>query len=231
MNVSMSTNTSASSSTFNGASRKRRRPAVVCNECRRRKIACDRKTPCGQCVQYNSICTYYTPESSSRPRTQSTTATNPYTTSSPSINLETFRPTEVLALGLFDDSIAPPPPIDDNASSAGVEVNAQRTGPLTVHATALQNQRAAAAAATASPVQNPTCTRTPESKELSKAEQSVETVRSSRSPLKGRFSKSRLFGQSHWMNSCIQVRLSWSAFCFHLDSLDFPSHALFQCFK
>ncbi|OGM48041.1 hypothetical protein ABOM_002901 [Aspergillus bombycis] len=42
-----------------GPSRKRRRQAVVCTECRRRKIACDRNTPCAQCIQSNSPCTYY----------------------------------------------------------------------------------------------------------------------------------------------------------------------------
>ncbi|KAE8383481.1 hypothetical protein BDV26DRAFT_287667 [Aspergillus bertholletiae] len=41
------------------SSRKRRRQAVVCTECRRRKIACDRNTPCAQCIQSNSPCTYY----------------------------------------------------------------------------------------------------------------------------------------------------------------------------
>lgn len=30
--------------------RKRRRPALACVECRRRKIRCDRRTPCGHCV-------------------------------------------------------------------------------------------------------------------------------------------------------------------------------------
>ncbi|EEP81633.1 predicted protein [Uncinocarpus reesii 1704] len=42
-----------------GQSRKRRRQAVVCTECRRRKIACNRSIPCAQCIQSNSICTYY----------------------------------------------------------------------------------------------------------------------------------------------------------------------------
>ncbi|KND87121.1 Multidrug resistance regulator 1 [Tolypocladium ophioglossoides CBS 100239] len=42
-----------------GPSRKRRRQAVVCTECRRRKIACDRNAPCTQCIQSNSACTYY----------------------------------------------------------------------------------------------------------------------------------------------------------------------------
>ena len=40
-------------------SRKRRRQAVVCTECRRRKIACDRNIPCAQCLQSKSSCTFY----------------------------------------------------------------------------------------------------------------------------------------------------------------------------
>lgn len=39
--------------------RKRQRQAVVCTGCRRRKIACDRKAPCAQCVQAHLECTYY----------------------------------------------------------------------------------------------------------------------------------------------------------------------------
>ncbi|GLI73437.1 hypothetical protein PoHVEF18_001654 [Penicillium ochrochloron] len=39
--------------------RKRRRPAVSCIECRRRKVRCDRAKPCGQCTAHNTpSCTY-----------------------------------------------------------------------------------------------------------------------------------------------------------------------------
>ena len=39
--------------------RKRRRPALSCVECRRRKIKCDRRTPCNHCVQLKiTTCTY-----------------------------------------------------------------------------------------------------------------------------------------------------------------------------
>jgi hypothetical protein len=39
--------------------RKRRRPALSCVECRRRKIKCDRNNPCTQCTQSKSAsCTY-----------------------------------------------------------------------------------------------------------------------------------------------------------------------------
>ncbi len=39
--------------------RKRRRPALSCEQCRRRKIKCDRTYPCGQCLQAKATeCTY-----------------------------------------------------------------------------------------------------------------------------------------------------------------------------
>lgn len=39
-------------------SRRRRRPARSCIECRRRKIKCDRNDPCAHCVSARSQCTY-----------------------------------------------------------------------------------------------------------------------------------------------------------------------------
>ena len=39
--------------------RKRRRPALACEQCRRRKVKCDRTSPCDQCVRTKSdACTY-----------------------------------------------------------------------------------------------------------------------------------------------------------------------------
>lgn len=37
---------------------RRRRPALSCIECRRRKIKCDRNSPCSHCVTAKSDCTY-----------------------------------------------------------------------------------------------------------------------------------------------------------------------------
>lgn len=41
--------------------RKRRRPAVTCIECRRRKVKCDRALPCGPCILSSLPCTYNSP--------------------------------------------------------------------------------------------------------------------------------------------------------------------------
>lgn len=45
-----------------GAVRRRRRPAVSCITCRKRKIRCDRKAPCGNCLKSKgSSCSYRDP--------------------------------------------------------------------------------------------------------------------------------------------------------------------------
>ncbi len=66
--------------------RKRRRPAVVCIECRRRKVACDRKLPCGSCLLHNADCAYRStnsPIATSQPRGTETPVAQPKSTSLP----------------------------------------------------------------------------------------------------------------------------------------------------
>lgn len=41
--------------------KKRRRPALSCEPCRRRKVKCDRNQPCGQCVQSKVASCAYSP--------------------------------------------------------------------------------------------------------------------------------------------------------------------------
>ena len=48
--------------------RRRRRPALSCQQCRRRKIKCDRTDPCNHCISASSSCTYSTPVGPPRPR-------------------------------------------------------------------------------------------------------------------------------------------------------------------
>ncbi|KAM0206319.1 hypothetical protein ACHAQI_008420 [Fusarium lateritium] len=38
--------------------RRRRRPALSCHECRRRKVKCDQRNPCGPCIRHKVECTY-----------------------------------------------------------------------------------------------------------------------------------------------------------------------------
>ena len=48
--------------------RKRRRPALSCGQCRRRKIKCDRNYPCGQCTQSKTASCSYDPDTVRKPR-------------------------------------------------------------------------------------------------------------------------------------------------------------------
>lgn len=63
---------------------KRRRPALSCISCRRRKIKCDRTSPCGQCVAISTQCAFQQfdnqaspPAPSPRPQSQFVLATPP----------------------------------------------------------------------------------------------------------------------------------------------------------
>jgi hypothetical protein len=49
-------------SNMNNPVRKRRRPAVACTECRRRKVKCDRSLPCASCVLGTLACAYNSPD-------------------------------------------------------------------------------------------------------------------------------------------------------------------------
>jgi hypothetical protein len=42
--------------------RKRRRPALSCEQCRHRKVKCDRAYPCGQCLQSKTASCSYSPD-------------------------------------------------------------------------------------------------------------------------------------------------------------------------
>ncbi|KAF5523269.1 Transcription factor lepE [Colletotrichum aenigma] len=52
------------------AQKKRRRPALACEACRRRKVRCDRNLPCGTCVRSkNALCTYTTQATTNNTKT------------------------------------------------------------------------------------------------------------------------------------------------------------------
>ncbi|KAG4027374.1 hypothetical protein MFRU_030g00110 [Monilinia fructicola] len=48
--------------------RKRRRPALSCIQCRRRKIKCDRNMPCGQCISSKTPACQYSSDSAPQPK-------------------------------------------------------------------------------------------------------------------------------------------------------------------
>ncbi|KAF1948366.1 hypothetical protein CC80DRAFT_317587 [Byssothecium circinans] len=54
--------------------RRRRRPAVSCVLCRRRKIRCNREAPCSNCVKSKSACAYDSLPTSLSPLTNTSEA-------------------------------------------------------------------------------------------------------------------------------------------------------------
>lgn len=50
--------TGATRPSASAAIRRRRRPALSCQECRRRKIRCDHSSPCANCIRHKTKCSY-----------------------------------------------------------------------------------------------------------------------------------------------------------------------------
>ncbi|RNJ58071.1 hypothetical protein D7B24_005216 [Verticillium nonalfalfae] len=86
------------------AERKRRRPALACEQCRMRKVRCDRTMPCATCTRSRStVCTYAPqPLTAKRPvvpRQVAPATTNPASTASDHVVSDVVRPSHVSASG------------------------------------------------------------------------------------------------------------------------------------
>jgi hypothetical protein len=103
--------------------RQRRRPALSCVECRRRKIKCDRKTPCSNCLQYKStICTF--PDShppNANRRTAPKAAPTSHSVHEHQRIPETTSLTSVVSGSPFPDTSPTPPSIPSLMSSSQSE--------------------------------------------------------------------------------------------------------------
>lgn len=188
-------------------SRKRRRPPVVCTECRRRKSACDRKLPCAQCTQHELDCVYQNDGSASqRPAAglshRSLGSTNTYSehlripdavsentaaiVATPLVQATTLGgPTE----GALNDARFP---ISGAIQTPPVTASSPTTGTLnkSVGQPQPQNRVWVNFDGTLVPTGHSSSARDHD-----------------KSDHKGRYLKSRLVGQSHWMNSCFQVSI------------------------
>ncbi|KAL2071166.1 hypothetical protein VTL71DRAFT_12401 [Oculimacula yallundae] len=192
-------------------SRKRRRPALACEQCRRRKIRCDRNVPCENCARSASeACTYVLDDTETvqmkpnRPRTSTNDNVTPRP-KNPSINLDSSRaisslnPSPSKFYGVQDATSS-----SFNRSSAWTKSDLESSSDLEL------------------------------THPISNSQVLVDRVRfleqkladvvsfqyagsfmsySSEGPdpeisasVRGTFSKTRYFGQSHWMNSAEQFR-------------------------
>lgn len=71
--------------------RRRRRPALSCIDCRRRKVKCDRSDPCGQCIAARIRCVYRTysaPQQPLQPQLQRQPSASTPSVSAPSPSIQ-----------------------------------------------------------------------------------------------------------------------------------------------
>lgn len=174
--------------------RKRRRPALSCVQCRRRKIKCDRNFPCGQCEQSKSATAcFYSPDDAPSPAVHPADAVNVSPASSSS---------RITGLGSLERA----------SNSALLKVagspatrRSSCSSPGTVSELSLQG------AHPESTVQDPKG-RIHKPDQLSGtvgrlAENSGNALSlpETAPSIRGSLSKSRFFGQSHWMTILEQV--------------------------
>jgi Fungal Zn(2)-Cys(6) binuclear cluster domain len=186
--------------------RRRRRPALSCLECRRRKIKCDQKNPCGQCAPKSLTC-IFSPSATAAPANhQWRIGTSPPTPSStnhasldrtgntlgdrsprnfsnqflmPASSPETFSISEAPQLRRRPSLTRPAPGGPDTA----------RTIEFLVHRVQKLEQ-----------ILSESSSKAPANLGSSSITESTPQQ------MRGILSKTRLFGQSHWMTSFEQVR-------------------------
>lgn len=174
--------------------RKRRRPALSCEQCRRRKIKCDRNYPCGQCLQSKTASCSYSPDTVRGSRHVSDKASLPTPSSVGIPN----RPRDIPG-GRGGTTGYP--------SSAGVSPDA------------ITQSEATLPSSWTSPSVGPNNEEAPDPKALLNRIERVEKELASGCPfsfygvfegykphtlakeLRGTVSKTRFFGSSHWMYS------------------------------
>ena len=185
--------------------RKRRRPALACEQCRRRKIKCDRETPCDQCTRSKSeLCTYIPDErhnAHSGTRRASLGRSLASRSASPPMGSNSPSHTEILPVnGMFDSRANQASSTRNSMKSKEVHTRGQGLDATSGLEQRL-NDRMKLLEQKILDVGN---LRSGESTAVSSWKRSARP--SPTPPMRGIFSKTRLFGQSHWMNSAQQVR-------------------------
>lgn len=162
------------------ALRKRRRPMLACFECRRRKIRCDRKHPCGPCVKSNcSTCAFREDATGTRPSNWGER------TLGIDVAVQPSSPTGNHGAKYTAPLLSPPDQSDVLAkASISSSSPAESNGP-----------RKAAAPSSKIPT--------------AALEIPITEIKADNSqPLSGTISKTRVFGRSHWMNVLNEVGYS-----------------------
>jgi hypothetical protein len=199
--------------------RKRRRPALSCVQCRRRKVKCDRKLPCTQCSQYdNTTCVYDDPEVLARKRESYSINLGPHNTSSSllpnkSNSIHNLRESILLAT----QPTSTPSAAETRSQSASVSLGAPLL-PEHVQPYQQDQQASASPSGVLTPQSEPSVQELKDrvrkleaivSRSLNYGQSLTENdanVSTTNVPkLRGNIDKTRFFGMSHWMNTYDEV--------------------------
>lgn len=196
--------------------RTRRRPAFSCDECRRRKIKCDRTQPCRHCGQSNAACKYA--EGAAPLNHQNAPAASPHRRIAPPtpISITSTGPSSSLGdlsiSGGGDERLQPS--LQQSWKAPNTNKENGEDSPK-VRALFEKVQRLEQLLSEYMPDEGPGNSSPPKSTEPATAQ------------LRGTLSKTRFFGSSHWMNLVGLVRLSRKSF-FTQISTDSRSLILLQ---
>lgn len=161
---------------------RRRRAANSCESCRRRKIRCDQKLPCGACVRArDSMMCIYRDGKPSQAMSDEGSQTSNIQDNSPSTGIQTSSPSTTTTQAQQSDA---------ESSIARNDGDYPRPGP-SLRKTLLQNS-------------------TPFTPDSSIKEASAPSISIPAPParLRQATDKTKMFGQSHWVHLADKVRFS-----------------------
>ncbi|KAK3363759.1 hypothetical protein B0T25DRAFT_576286 [Lasiosphaeria hispida] len=195
---------------------KRRRPALACEQCRARKVRCDRAAPCGTCLRSgNPECIYAPlPPPGSKDRRAAVSAST--ATSAPSSTLPeaTSRTDTVLCREPQSSADSVVTPAGGHSSARRPSASSTPTSSAAIIASLecrvhqLENQLRSSrghAEQSEPPVPVPL----PEQREIEKNFVSLR--------IRGTMSKTRFFGNSHWANGANMVPSKYKALLHLMD--------------
>ncbi|KAK6592897.1 C6 zinc finger domain-containing protein [Botrytis cinerea] len=185
--------------------RKRRRPALSCIQCRRRKIKCDRNMPCGQCISSKTSECQYSSDPAPHSKRSRVNENGQYPVTSSAVGHSPGSTTHASpnSNGGTDNAIRC---ILPNSTSFWAERTTIDEGPLP-----LRGQTTAPRQTPSDPTVQALLDRVHKLEQIISENDAMDAGPSLvnapyvRGPsLRGSLSKTRFFGQSHWVNSIDQ---------------------------
>lgn len=184
---------------------KRRRPALACEQCRTRKVRCDRLSPCGACVRSrNPECSYLPPPpltiQNGRRGFTTPGALPPPFGSEPQVT-PASNPTPPSPISSLSASATITPSLSSiPLSTATVESLERRVKQLEKELQATRSQKLSSETWPSPPKKDRPSSALHGQPDSSRIGKTFVPL-----PIRGTLSKTRFFGQSHWVNGSSMI--------------------------